>query len=398
MVEYNPFSDAVMENPHPIYKQLREEAPVYHIVEYDAWALSRFDDIWNESEDKEHLSAAKGTTSSHVLTKVQPVTPMINLMDPPEHTELRAQVRQFFQPRAVSNLEPLMRGLAKGLINDVIERGECDVMADFASQLAVTVACVVNGFPQEDGPILNELVWRFFKREPGVDGMTEDGLAAAVELNQYFMDLLKGRRDRNDNADDVINTFRNAEVAGRRYADEEIASHLSMLIIGGAETFPKVFANCMVRLAQNPDQRAECVADPSLIPNAFQEVLRIDMPTQFLCRTVIKDFELRGQSLREGQPVLFLYPSGNRDEREFEKPDAFDIHRVSPRILSFGHGTHSCLGINVAKLEGRVCLEETLARIPDFEVDLDRAERLRTDFVQGYASLPIRFTPGAKSE
>jgi cytochrome P450 len=170
-----------------------------------------------------------------------------------------------------------------------------------------------------------------------------------------------------------------------------IASHISMFIIGGSETFPKTFATTLRRLAEHPDQRAALAADPSLIPNAYQEALRYDMPTQFLCRSVVQEVEIRGRKLRPGQPVLFLYPSANRDEDEFEKPDVFDVRRNIPRILSFGAGTHMCIGIHAAKLEGRVLLEEVLSRVPEYEIHLDRAERLVTDFVQGYASFPITF-------
>ena len=161
--------------------------------------------------------------------------------------------------------------------------------------------------------MMNDLVWRFFAREPGVDGMTEDGLAAAQELNTYFVDLVRARERSGSDADDVVNAFRKFEQAGRRFGEEEIGSHLSMLMIGGSETFPRTFAQFMRRLAEHPDQRAECVADPSLIPNAYNETLRYDMPTQFLCREVTSELELRGRKLKPGQPVLFLYPSGNRD-------------------------------------------------------------------------------------
>ncbi|MCG8590618.1 MAG: cytochrome P450, partial [Proteobacteria bacterium] len=153
------------------------------------------------------------------------------------------------------------------------------------------------------------------------------------------------------------------------------------------------FATAIQRLGEYPDQRAQLVAAPGLVPDAFLEMLRYDMPTQFLCRVVTKELTLHGQTLKPGQPVLYLYPSGNRDPREFENPDAFDIHRKPARILSFGHGTHLCLGIHVAKLEGRVCIEETLKRIPEFELQMDRAERLVTDFVQGYWTFPIQFQP-----
>jgi cytochrome P450 len=391
MVEYNPFSQEVMRDPYPIYERLREEEPTYHIAEYDAWALSRFEDVWNACQDNEHFSCEQGTTSAHLLTKVQPVTPMLNLMDPPEHTELRTALRSHFSPGRVRALEPLMRQLAIDCLEAARERGEIDVMGDFASQVAVKIACTVTGIPSEDGDMLSDLVWRFFKREPGVEGMTPDGLKAMEELGAYFVALAQRRRGSGAREDDVVSLLARTEVGGAQLDDFAIASHLTLLIIGGSETFPKVFANAIRRLHEHRDQRALCIADPNLIPDAFQEVLRYDMPTQFQCRMVIKDLEIHDKSLRTGQPVLLLFPSANRDPREFTDPDVFDIRRRASRILSFGHGTHGCLGIHIAKMEGGVCLEETLKRIPEYEVDLGRAERLVTDFVQGYASLPVTF-------
>ena len=178
MVHYNPFSQEVMRDPHPIYARLRDEAPVYLIEEYGAWAISRFEDIWNLSTDEEHLSCERGTTSAHLLTKVQPVTPMLNLMDPPRHTALRAQMRGYFSPKTIRALEPMIREFTGECLDAARERGELDVMGDFASQVATRVACTVNGIPLEDADLLNDLVWRFFKREPGIDGMTPDGLKA----------------------------------------------------------------------------------------------------------------------------------------------------------------------------------------------------------------------------
>ena len=392
MALYNPFSEEVMRNPLPVYERLREEAPVYYIEEYDAWAISRFEDIWNCSMDADHFSAVKGTTSSHLLTKVQPVTPMINMMDPPQHTALRSKIRMHFQPAAIRKLEGTVREVASSCIDAALERGEIDIVGDFAQEVATKVACLITGIPIEDGDMLNDLVKRFFKREAGVDGMTEDGLAAMNEMFGYFIGQSQAKR-KDANADDVISLLNNFELDGEKLDDMSIASHISMFIIGGSETFPKVFANLVRRMGEYPDQRAECVADPSLIPDAFLEGVRYDMPTQFLCRTITKDFELHGKSLKAEQPILYLYLSANRDPREFDDPDTFDIHRKAPRILSFGHGTHLCLGIHGAKMEGKVCLEELLKRIPEFDLALDRADRLVTDFVQGYASFPITFKP-----
>lgn len=392
MVEYDPFSDAVMEDPNPIYKRLRDESPAYYLEKYDAWALSRFDDIWNASLETESLVAGKGTTSAQVLTKVQPVTPMINTMDPPEHTELRREIRRFFLPGAVRKWEPVVRETVDELFGRFYDRGECDVVGDLSAQLSVRTVCALVGIPLEDADTLNDLVWRFFARQPGIEGMTPDGLKAAEELNVYFLDLIRKRRGQPEQ-DDPLHMLLGVEIGGEKLADEAIASHLSMLIIGGSETFPKTFANIVQRLWEHPDQRAEVAADAGLIPDAYMEGLRYDMPTQFLCRTVAKPVTFQGETFQPGQGVCLLYPSGNRDEREFPEPDRFDIHRKAPRILSFGQGIHLCLGMHVAKLEAKVCLEALLRRMPEYEVHLDRADRLKTDFVQGYAALPISYTP-----
>jgi cytochrome P450 len=393
MVEYNPFSEEVMLDPHPVYKRLRKEAPAYYVEQYDCWALSRFEDIWNASMDAESYTTTKGTTSAHLLTKVQPVTPMLNLMDPPQHTYLRSRIRKYFMPAAVNALEPTVRRLVAECIDSFIDKGNCDAINDFAAKIAVKVACMVNGFPLEDSEMLYGLVQRFFARDPDIVGMTPDGLAAAQELFAYFADVVRERTKSGRSYDDVINTLLEAEIDGKRLAPEDLGSHLSMFLIGGAETFPKVFGSAIYWLFRHPDQRAEMVADASLIPDAFNEVLRYDMPTQFLCRTIVKEVELHGQTMRRDQVVLFLYPSANRDEREFDQPDVFDIKRRPPRILSFGHGIHSCIGLHVARMEAKVCLEAVAKHLPEYEVELDRLERLRTEFVQGFATMPIRFKP-----
>jgi cytochrome P450 len=390
MIAYDPFSDEVMENPHPVYRRLRDEAPAYYLEKYNAWALSRFSDIWSCSSHKA-FSAAGGTTSSQVLTKVQPVTPMLNVMDPPDHGKLRTAIRPRFARASIVDMEPVIRGIVTECLDKVIDRGRFDVIGDLAAQLSVKVTCQAVGIPVEDGDMLSDLVWRFFGREPGVDGMTPDGLAAATELSDYFIRLVRAREKSGNTDDDVVNVLRTFELNGRRFSEEEIASHLTLLIIGGSETFPKTFANGVYRLFQHPEQRRRCAENPDLIPDAYLEMLRYDMPTQFLCRTLTQDVELHGQTMKTGSGILFLYASANRDDREFDNPDVLDIERRPQRILSFGAGTHACLGLFVAKMEGRICFEELLRRIPDYVVDEDGAERLRTEFVQGFASLPITF-------
>jgi cytochrome P450 len=389
MVEYSPFSEEVMADPHPIYRRLRDEAPVYRLADYPCWALSRFEDVWNASLDAKSFSVAQGTTPSQLLTKIQPVTPMLNNMDPPEHTKLRARLRPFFSPARVRELEPTIRGLFCEALDELVERSGGDLVGEFGTRVATKVASTVAGIPLEDGEMLYELVKRFFAREEGHVSMTEDGIAAMMEMFEYFAALTVRRRAQGTEGAHPLDVLIDFELEGRRLDDASIASHMSLLLIGGSETFPKVFANLARRLAEHPDQRAAVAADPALAPDAMTEALRYDMPTQFLGRTVVRECELHGEKLRPGETVIFLYASANRDEREFPDPDTFDVARRPPRILSFGHGTHACLGIHVAKAEGRIALEELLRRDPEYEIDLTGAERLRTEFVQGFARLPV---------
>jgi cytochrome P450 len=390
VIDYDPYSEDVIRDPHSIYARLREESPCHPLAKWDAYALSRFEDIWQASMDAEHYTTTLGTTASHLLTKVQPVTPMINLMDPPQHTQLRSRIARFFTPGTVRKLEPQIARFVDDAFAPLEGQAQVDLFNDFAARVSVQVACLANGFPAEDAGMLNRLVWRFFAREEGVQGMTPDGIAAMMEMTAYFAELIQKRRKAGVEDGSVIDVLLDVEIDGRRLSDEEAGSHLSLFLIGGSETFPKVLSSAVHRLWQHPDQRRQCVRDPGLIPGAFNEALRYDMPTQFLMRVLKSDVTLHGVTMREGRSVLFLYPAANRDPREFERPDAFDIHRRPPRILSFGHGIHACIGQHFARLEGRLCLEKILGAWPEYEVQERELRRIRTEFVQGWESMPVR--------
>ena len=394
MVEYDPFVEAVRKDPYPYYKQLRDEAPCYRLEKYGAWALSRFQDIWDASSDAESYSAARGTTPAQLLTKDQPVTPMLNVLDPPKHTKLRSVIRQCFLPKHLRGLEPVARKLFEDLVDQVMPKGECDIVADLGAQLSTRIACMAIGLPVADAMYLNRLVMRFFHHDPDEQGVSPEGMMALQELSDYCLYRIREARRRPQDGPEPIHQLARFDFEGKKFSDEEAASHVTMLVIGGSETFPKTLATGALRLWQHKDQRRALVADPSLIPGAYDEMVRFDMPTQMLGRTVRNDVILHGQRMKPGDAVIFLYASANHDEREFPNPDAFDVHRRPARILSFGAGTHQCLGTHVARLEGKITLETILRRMPEYEVDLDRAVRLRTEFVQGFQSLPIRFKAG----
>lgn len=388
---YDPFDATVRKDPLPIYQRLREESPCHYLEAYDAWALSRFQDIWDASNDPDSYSAARGTTPAQCLTRDQPVTPMLNVMDPPAHTKLRSVIRGCFMPRHLRALEPEIRRWFEGYVDEAMEGEGCDVVQDLGARLSVRVACAAIGLPAEDGPMLVEWVQRFFHHDPGHEGVTPAGLNALQELTAYCCEQAARCHAYGAEGPQALPSLCRFEHDGKTFDLEEIGSHATMLVIGGSETFPKTLANGILRLWQHPDQRAALVRGPAGIPAAYDEILRYDMPTQFLCRTLRRDVGLHGQTMKRGQAVMFLYASANRDPREFERPDEFDIARRAPRMLSFGAGTHACLGTHVARLEGRITLETLLARAPNYEVDLSRAERFETEFVQGFSRLPIHF-------
>lgn len=391
MIQYSPLMPEVLEDPFPVYKQLRDEAPAYYVEEFDCWALSRFEDIWEQSGDSVSYSAAlRGTTPAHLITKQMDVFPSVNMMDPPEHTRNRALISGAFKPRRVASLAPIVEEIVEQHSKALETNDEIDLVADFIAKVAMEVSCVLLGLPLEDRDQLYAYVNRFFSREPGTVGMTADGLAAADELNQYLAELIRHRR-KNPTSDDVLlNAYLNAEFDGKPLPDENIASQMSTLVIGSTDSFPKIFAGFVYELSRHPEQRAELVADAFLIPNAFREGLRYSMPTQFLGRTVVKPVEVCGKTFEPGQAVIFLFPSANRDEREFENPDRFDIHRESRRILTFGHGNHSCLGTHIAALEGETAIRRLLEKMPEYVINEDGIERLRSEFVSGIVGLPAR--------
>jgi hypothetical protein len=399
MVEYDPFSDVLRDDPFPTYARLRAESPVHYVERLDVWALSRFDDVWQAGADPATFSSPgpplQTMATAEIIQSEDPVDAAargsIFGMNPPQHTELRKRLAAFFSPRGVGRLEERVRAVAHDCVAAALPRGQLDVIGDLAAQVSTRVVCLLLGLPLEDGPHLTRVVTRFFAREPGVEGMPPDAMAASAELNEYLLGAVQERRRRGVGDADVLDLYMSAAIDDRPYDEAELASHLMTLVVGGTETLPKVFAGGVWQLARHPAQRAELVADPSLIPHAFTEIARYEMPTQFLSRTASVDTEVRGQPIRAGQGVLLLYRSANRDAAEFDDPDVFDIHRRPSRILSFGHGTHVCLGQHAARLEAKIMYEELLAAIPDYGVREEDIVPARSEFVAGYLSMPITF-------
>jgi hypothetical protein len=389
MVDYDPSSDEVQRDPYPLYARMREAGPVHWAESCRGWVLPRFAEQWELTQDNVRLSTRGGTTPQYLVARAIPALPNLNHMDPPSHTALRSALAPFFLPRRVNTVEPLVREVVRECLDRLLERGEACVVRDVGQIVASRLACFAIGFPREDSGYIVDLVNRFIARDPDFAGVPPAAVAAFEEMQRYLASVARARRAHRGAPENPIDVLIQARVEGEPLDDEIVGQHLILLLVGATETFPKAFASAALRLWQHPDQRRWLAANPGFVPAALRECLRYDMPTQFAMRQVVQDFELHGEKLRRGDNLLFLWPSGNRDAREFPDPDRFDVRRNPLRFLSFGNGTHRCLGNHFAQMEGKVLLEELLARAPEYEIDESRAARVRSELFRGYARLPI---------
>ncbi len=389
-MEYDPFSHEVMADPWPAYARLRREAPVYYHEKYDTWFLSRFEDVWNATRS-DLFSAERGVTPEMVLLKSPPPPePVFSMLDMPRQRDYRRLLAPAYTRRSVAALEDRVRVLARELLAPLLERGRFDVYRDLANPLATRVIAELIGLPADEAQSLRDGVERFFSREPGQVGTSPAGAAEQLRVFTRLGEIVGERMaSGRTGGDDHISVYLRGEVEGRRPTPGMIVAMAFTMLVTGAEVVPLSVANTIWYLWRHPDQRRAVTDDPALVAAAFAESLRHDQPTNLLGRFVRDEVELRGERLRAGQGVMFLWASANRDEREFEHADRFDITRRPQRVLSYGHGFHQCIGEHLGNLEGRVLLEEILAAAPDYEVEAAGARRAYSEFLHGYDAMPV---------
>lgn len=387
---YNPFAYEIHEDPYPTYKRLRDEAPAYYNPALGFWALSRHADVHAAMQDWETYSSAAGV-SLEQGSSARP--PMIIMMDPPRQQQLRKLVSKAFTPRRIAMLEPQIRTLTRKYLDPIVPRGAFDFIADFSAKLPMDVISTMMGVAEADQDMLRGWADVLLHREEGKSEIPPAGMEASANLVRYFAEDLARRRRRP--GDDLVSALVDAEVDGARLTDAEIIGFCFLLVIAGNETTTKMLGNAVVLLARHADQRAWLRAHPERIPDAVEEVVRFDNSSQMLARLLTRDVALHGRTMEAGKKVLLLVGSANRDERAFERPDAFDVRRPPRPSLAFGYGVHVCLGASLARLEGRVALEEALPRIGDYTVDEAGLVRVHSANVRGYAHVPIRFAPPA---
>lgn len=392
MVEYDPFSYEIHEDPYPTYRQLRDQAPAYFSETHGFWALSRYEDVRNALRDHETFCSGQGFLLEDIGDFA---LPMIIGMDPPHHTRVRDTINRTMTHRRVEALEIPIRRLARRYLDRFAPNGRGDLIEDFAGRLPMHVISSMLGVPETDRETLRGWADEMLHREDRMLGVPETGKRAAARIYGYFEELL--RRRSAESTDDILGLLTTAEAIGE-ISHEEILGFCFLLIIAGNETTTKLIGNIVVQLSRYPEQKRILIDDRRMIPDAVEEVLRFDPSTHMMARTLTRDVNLHGRTLEKGRKVALLLASANRDERRFPDPDTFDFRRDSSGHLGFGLGVHFCLGASLARLQGRICLEEILARIPDFRVDEDALERVHSGNVRGYSKVPLRFSPSPTGE
>lgn len=392
-VTYEPRSGASWRDPFPMYRAMREEAPILHVSKGDYWVLSRFEDIWQAARDTETFSSASGLTTTYGDMEAMNLAPTMVMMDPPRHTEFRKLVSAGFTPRKVQALAPAMRRYVSEKIEEMRSHDTCDFVGGLARPLPCWVVANYLGVPLEDRPLFD--VWTHAIVGGSAEGNlleAGDGAAAVGELYEYFTALVEQKRI--EPGDDMVSELIASKLEGSPLGILEILGYAFVMITGGNDTATGLLAGAAELLTTYPEQRQKLLDHPEKIPNAVEELLRLTSPVQGLARTLTRDVEIDGHRIPAGRKVLLHYGSGNRDEREFgPTAEKFDVDRQIDRILSFTIGPHYCLGAAAARLQGQIVLEELLARCPDFSADVTAGAFARGAVVRRHEHLPFSAGP-----
>ena len=379
-------------NPHDELTWMRRNAPVYWDEKSQLWGISKHEHVRHCSRNPEIFSSAEGFRPDY------PAMPFMISMDDPDHANRRKLVNRGFTPRRVAGQEDRIRTICDEILDQVCERGECDFVWSVAARLPLIVIGDALGFAPEDRDQL--LTWSDDLLRGLTGGDDEQALTKAMEAFEGYTahtsDVIAQRRENPSN--DLIGTLVHAEVDGDQLDEESLVYESLLILIGGDETTRHVLSGGVHQLLNHPEQYRKLVEDPGKIPVAVEEMLRWVSPIKNMSRVATRDVELGGQQVREGDTVLLLYPSANRDEDVFDDPFRFDIERSPNDHIAFGMGSHFCMGNGLARLELRVMFEQLLRRLPDLAlVDENEPGYRPANFVSGYESMPVRFTPRAKA-
>ncbi|GAC67813.1 cytochrome P450 [Gordonia soli] len=396
-IPFDPYAYHFHEDPYPTYLRLRQEAPVYHNATQNFWAFAKLDDVRAGFRDANRLSNSWGVSMDPSSYGPDAHKSMSFLaMDDPKHMRIRKLVSKGFTPRRVNELAGRITALTHQHWSACLDKGEFDYIHDFAGLLPMDVVSELLGVPEADRSHLRKQSDLLLHREEGVLDIPEAAIYAYIELHKYYSALIADRRK--NKGDDLVSALIDAEIddddTGEKttLTEDEIVGFMVLMVVAGNETTTKLLANALYWGWRNPDELAKPLADPEAVPQWTEETLRYDNSTQMVLRRVVEDVEYGGYTIPAGERVLLLVGSANRDEDVFgDDADRYVIGRdTSQALISFGMGAHFCLGAHLARLEANIGLAEVVRSIRSVDIDIDRAERVHSVNVRGFAELPVR--------
>ena len=389
MTDYDPFMATVVEgDPNPLYAKLRAKTPRLFIERYNAWFFSTFEDVWNLEKER-RLSVEGGITPSQLLLGAPANPLMVSQMEPPTHTPYRAALNELVKPSVAQKMEAAMRDEARALLAPILAQGGGDLLLGYAGPLASKFGCVLSGLPREDSLQLMRWINGFFHRDPEKPGDTAVGGESGMEMIAYITNFVGEVRAGKREAEGAVAVLLDAQKNDPSVTDNHVLFMLFNLQIAASDTVPKAVSATFQRLWNNPSEQAKLKDKPYSVLAAFLEAVRIDMPTQMQGRTALERIAYGDIVIEPGQKTMFMFASANRDEAEFDAPDLYRIDRGNRRTLGFGNGLHRCLGLHVAQVEGKVAIEEVMAAMPNYQVDMAASRKHKTEYVKGWSNLVV---------
>ena len=389
-VYFDPYDIGINADPYPTFRRLRDEAPLYYNAQHDFYALSRFADVTKALVDHETFSSARGAIIELIKANIEIPPGTVIFEDPPIHDIHRKLLARMFTPRKVNALEPKIREYCAQALDPLVGTGRFDFVADLGAVMPMQVISALLGIPEDDQEMIRDHANAQLRTEAGKPMKHEEG--GAMVLGDVFEAYIDWRADHP--SDDIMTELLNAEFVDetgttRNLSRQELLTYLNVVAGAGNETTTRLIGWAGKVLAEHPEQRRELVDDPTLIPQAIEELLRFEPPAPHVARYVTRDVEIHDQTVPEGSVMMMLIGAAVRDNRQFPPDgDVFDIHREVRQHLAFSVGTHYCLGSALARLEGRVALEEILKRFPEWDVDMANATLSPTSTVRGWESMP----------
>lgn len=362
MFKFDPYSPDIDRDPFDTYRTLREEYPCFWSSEADMWILSRYEDIVTALSDWQTYSSAKGNLMTELPGRAGST---LGTTDPPRHDRLRALVQHAFMRRNLEALAEPIRVIARSTAEDLKGRGHIEFISDFSSKFTVRVLFATLGLPMGDEQTVRDKAVLMVQTDPVTRAKGPEHLAAYNWMQEYAAGVIAERRK--NPQEDLISHFSAAEIDGDRLDEREVLLTTTTLIMAGIESLGGFLAMLAYNLSTLGDVRAAVVADPERIPDAIEESLRFNTSAQRFRRSLQRDVELHGQTMKAGDFVCLAYGSGNRDDRQFPNADVYDLERRPKGHLGFGGGVHACLGTAIARLGARIAMEEFHQVVPRYQ-------------------------------